>query len=358
MDTAAPGEEILEEGKALTPEADAAQTQEAQAPIPQEEPVTAEAPEEKTPAPRKSRVSPAVWVLGMIALLSAALLIGLLVAGRPYFTADEDPQAILQQHHQQEDVITLPTRAPASPEETEPEEATAPTAEPTIPPEANPYDKYDFQYNRNNYLLCTRQLSFAGIDVSSYQGDIDWEKVAASGIQFAIVRLGYRGYGTGKMVEDEKAIQNLEGARAAGLKVGAYFFSQALDTREVDEEIEFMLDILGDFELDMPIILDWEYISAEARTANMDARTLTDCLVYFCEDMEERGYCPMIYFNWYQSKNLLYLNELERWPFWLALYQDRMTYPYHVEMWQYTCTGKVPGILGDVDINVYMPVVD
>jgi GH25 family lysozyme M1 (1,4-beta-N-acetylmuramidase) len=198
-----------------------------------------------------------------------------------------------------------------------------------------------------------------GIDVARYQGTIDWAEAAENGVEFAMVRLGYRGYGAaGKLVKDDKALQNLAGARAAGLKVGVYFFSQALNIKEVDEEIDFMLDILGDFVPDMPIVLDWEYISAEARTANMDARTLTDCQVHFCEVMEEKGYYPMLYFNWHQSKNLLYLSELERWPFWLALYQDRMTYPYHVEMWQYTCTGKVPGIRGDVDINVYMPNMD
>lgn len=293
------------------------------------------------------------WVLGLIALLAAALLACTVILAMPYFPKDEDPQSILQSQHQADDPIVLPTRPPA--EETMPEEETGPTQPATIPPESNPYDKYDFQYNQKNYLLCTRQASFPGIDVSSYQGDINWKKVAASGIRYAIVRLGYRGYGTGKMVEDEKALQNLEGARAAGLKVGAYFFSQALNTKEVDEEIDFMLDILGDFQLDMPIILDWEYISAEARTANMDARTLTDCQLHFCETMTELGYQPMLYFNWHQARNLLYLNELEAYPFWLALYQDRMTFPYHVEMWQYTCTGRVPGIQGDVDINVYMP---
>lgn len=348
MDIPAPEKEA-EAAPEMTQEAPA---EAVQAPIPTEATQADPTPEA---APRK-RSHPAVLVLGLTAALLALVFGWILVKSLPYMGKDEDPQALLQQQHQQEEIITLPTRAPA---EEAPEETQPPTeAAPTIPPELNPYDKYDFQYNRQNYLLCTRQLSFPGIDVSSYQGDINWEKVAASGIRFAIVRLGYRGYGTGKMVEDEKAIQNLEGARAAGLKVGAYFFSQALNTKEVDEEIAFMLDILGDFEPDMPIILDWEYISAEARTANMDARTLTDCLVHFCRDMEDRGYCPMIYFNWYQSKNLLYLNELERWPFWLALYQDRMTYPYHVEMWQYTCTGRVPGIRGDVDINVYMPDVD
>ena len=85
------------------------------------------------------------------------------------------------------------------------------------------------------------------------------------------------------------------------------------------------------------------------------ARTLTDCLLHFCQVMEGKGYQPMVYFNWSQSRNLLFLHELEDYPFWLALYQDRMTYPYRVEMWQYTCTGRVPGIQGDVDINVFMP---
>ena len=355
MDTAAPTEEALETTPETIQETPAPE-QNQTAPSPEDrscEPISPESPEE---APRKP-ISPAVWLLGITAVLCAVLLVGMFLICRPYFIGNEDPQAILQQNHLREEPVTLPTR-PAG--EEEPEETVPPTEpSPTIPPAPNPYDKFDFQYNHSNYLVCTGQTSFPGIDVSSYQGDINWQKVADSGIRFAMVRLGYRGYGAaGKLVKDDKALQNLAGARAAGLKVGVYFFSQALNIKEVDEEIDFMLDILGDFVPDMPIVLDWEYISAEARTANMDARTLTDCQVHFCEVMEEKGYYPMLYFNWHQSKNLLYLSELERWPFWLALYQDRMTYPYHVEMWQYTCTGKVPGIRGDVDINVYMPNMD
>ena len=116
-----------------------------------------------------------------------------------------------------------------------------------------------------------------------------------------------------------------------------------------------MLKVLGDYELHMPIVLDWEIPTADARTAKMDARTLTALQEYFCKTMVEKGYTPMVYFNWHQSNTLLYLNELEAYPFWLALYSNRMTYPYHVEMWQYTSSGRVPGIRGDVDINVYMP---
>ena len=286
-------------------------------------------------------------ILGLIALAAVIGFFVMLVNCLPYMFAQPEVAAPTEPQSLNHPIEPETTAAPPT-EETDPLE--------TIPPEANPYTKRDFQYNGNNYLLCQAQSSYPGVDVSSFQGDIDWEQVADSGIRFAIVRLGYRGWGkAGKLVVDEKALQNLEGARNAGLQVGAYFFSQALTIEEVDQEIAFMLDILGDFGLDMPIVFDWEIPVPEARTANMDPRTLTDLQKHFCEVMTAKGYTPMIYFNWNMSSNLLYLNELEEYPFWLALYQDRMTYPYRVEMWQYTDRGQVPGIYGEVDINVYIP---
>ena len=304
--------------------------------------------EEMIASLRRRKIRPEL-VMGIIALLAAALLIVLAVLCIPYWTADEDPEALPQYH--QEARETTPEEPILEPtvSETEPEN-------PTIPPERNPYDRYDFQYNRNNYLVLQNMTSSPGVDVSAFQGNINWSKVRASGIEFAIIRLGYRGYGSGKLVEDEYAKQNLSGAKAAGLKIGAYFFSQALNTKEVDEEIQFMLKILGDKSLDMPIILDWEIPAEDARTAGkMDARSLTDIQLHFCQVMTEKGYKPMVYFNWHQSENLYYLSELEDYPFWLALYQDRMTYPWRVEMWQYSDKGTVPGINGPVDLNVYMP---
>lgn len=292
-------------------------------------------------------------IMGIIAGLAAALLIVMVVLCMPYFRTDEDPEALSEYHQQNYEPLQVTERPQEeflepTISETEPEN-------PTIPPDANPYDRYDFQYNRHNYLLLQNVKSYAGVDVSAYQGNIDWAKVKASGIDFAIIRLGYRGYESGKLVEDTYAVQNLEGARDAGLRVGAYFFSQALNTKEVDQEIAFMLEILGERYLDMPIVLDWEIPASSARTARMDARTLTDLQLHFCEVMADKGYTPMVYFNWHQSENLYYLSELEEYPFWLALYQDRMTYPWKVEMWQYTSSGKVPGINGAVDLNVYMP---
>lgn len=295
---------------------------------------------------RSRRMRPET-LMGIVAAVAAALLIAVLVLSLPYMFRDEDPETAKAQYIRQtepeEEVILEPTIS-----ETEPEN-------PTIPPDRNPYGRYDFQYNRHNYLLLQNVDSSPGVDVSAHQGDIDWAAVKKSGIEFAIIRLGYRGYGSGKLVEDEYAKKNLQAAKEAGLKIGAYFFSQALDIKETDEEIQFMLNMLADVDLDMPLVLDWEIPAEDARTKNMDARTLTDIQLHFCGQMKKMGYQPMVYFNWHQSENLYYLSELEDYPFWLALYQDRMTYPWKVEMWQWTSSGKVPGIQENVDINVFMP---
>ena len=288
-----------------------------------------------------------VLILTLIALLALGLLIVTVMLSIPHLRLPQRVEA--------------PTRPPEEttlPPETEPttEATTEETVPPTKPPAPNPLGRYDFQYNRNNYLLLSNGESYPGVDVSAFQGDIDWQKVADSGIRFAILRLGYRGYGQkGTLVKDEYIDANLKGAQEAGLAIGAYFFSQALNIEEVDEEIKFMLEILGDNKLEMPIVFDWEYVSDTARTANMDRETLTDLYTHFCTVMESKGFQPMIYFNWNQAHNLMHLSDLEAYPFWLALYTDRMTYPYEIEMWQWTSSGRVPGINGDVDINVYIP---
>ena len=241
-------------------------------------------PMEHPPFAPPKRLPPEA-IIGLVALVCAAALVITAVLCIPYYDRDPDPEAIIQQSREEQQSIE--EIQPLETWEPEPEE----TTEPTIPPEANPYTKRDFQYGRKNYLLCTKQDSYPGIDVSAFQGEIDWQKVKASGIRFAMVRLGYRGYGkAGNMVVDEYALKNLEGAAKAGLAVGAYFFSQATSIEEVDDEIFFFMKVLRDFELTMPIVLDWEYISDTARTANVDARTLTDCLKHFCDVMVEFAY--------------------------------------------------------------------
>ena len=296
-------------------------------------------------APRKEALRPES-VMGILALACALLVAVLLVLSWPKMNMQEDPQSpALRNPVQQTEAVEFlePTIS-----ETQPEY-------PTIPPEKNPFDRNDFQYNNRNFLLLQNLPSSPGVDVSAWQGEIDWQKVKGVGIEFAFVRIGYRGYESGKLNEDEYGIANLEGAAAAGLKVGAYFFSQALSTKEVDQEIAYILKLLDGRNLDLPIVLDWEIPAANARTAKMDRRTLTDLQIHFIQEMKALGMEPMVYFNWHQSENLYYLNELEDAPFWLALYQDRMTFPWKVEYWQYTDKGQVPGINGPVDLNVYMP---
>ena len=292
-----------------------------------------------------NRRGPEIFLLVMT-ILSLTLLIAMAVMCIPYYDLPRDVPAPTRAAIEMTTAPTLETTL----------ETTEETEAPTLPPAPNPYDKSDFQYNHHNYLLLEHGESYPGVDVSAFQGDIDWQKVSKSGIRFAMIRLGYRGYGKkGTLVEDEYARDNLKEAREAGLFIGAYFFSQATNLEEVDQEIEFFMEILGDTHLSMPIVFDWEYISEEARTAHVDARMLTDMNLHFCKEMRRRGFQPMIYFNWHQANSLMYLSELEDYPFWLALYTDRMNYPFDVEMWQYTSSGRVPGIQGDCDLNVYIP---
>lgn len=254
-----------------------------------------------------------------------------------------------------------PTEAPTlAPTETPTEEPTeepseAPTEPPLILPEEylNPYGQLDFQYE-GRYLKCLRTKTLTAVDVSSHQQQIDWNRVKASGVDFAMIRIGYRGYESGKLVTDPYAQANLTGAAEAGIPIGVYFFSQALSVEEAQEEAAFVLELIRDYNITMPVVYDWETVSdPDARTHGMDARTLTDCSLAFLQAIEEAGYTPMLYFNSYQSKNLLYLDELTDYDFWLAMYTNRMDYPYKIKMWQYTDSGTVPGITGPADLNVY-----
>ena len=236
--------------------------------------------------------------------------------------------------------------APTPPVDTSTE--TAPRV--TLP--ANPYGPEDFEY-RGEYLACTAGSAVLGVDVSAHQGQIDWEQVRQAGMEFAIIRLGYRGYTSGGVYEDEYARANLEGARAAGLKVGVYFYSQALDEGEARREAQFCVDLLEGEPLDLPVVFDWEYAGEDTRSADMTSNALMACTRAFCEEVKAAGYEPMIYFNPHIAENLLRLEELQEYPFWLAMYSDQMTWPHEVEMWQYTATGSVPGISGDTDINLW-----
>ena len=226
----------------------------------------------------------------------------------------------------------------------------------TLPPLVqNPYGPEDFIRDERGYLTCTAGEAVLGIDVSEYQGDIDWQQVKNAGVEFVMIRVGLRGYSTGVIFSDSLASEYYAGARAAGLKVGAYFFSQAVTVQEAIEEAKYVLQTVKDWEIGMPLVFDWEYVGSEARTGDMDPRTLTDCARAFCRVIRRAGYTPMVYFNISQSQDLLYLEELTDFDWWLARYADTMDFDYRVDLWQYTNQGSVPGIQGYVDVNLWFP---
>lgn len=209
---------------------------------------------------------------------------------------------------------------------------------------------------RNNYSFYKENgsiTSIAGVDVSEYQGDIDWEKVKAAGIDFAIIRVGFRTYGGGEIQLDTKYVQNIEGALSAGIKVGAYFFSQAVSTEEAVAEADAIIDALEPYDISYPVVFDWEMIYGEnARTDTVGVETLADCCIAFCERVRSAGYKPMIYSNKNTSLMKLDLPRIKDYDFWLAEYNTEPTYYYDFDIWQYASDGYIPGISGEVDMNI------
>lgn len=193
-----------------------------------------------------------------------------------------------------------------------------------------------------------------GVDVSYHQGRINWQEVADSGMEFAIIRIGFRGYGkTGSLNEDREFRRNLAGAKAAGLKVGIYFFAQAINEEEAVEEAEYVLSLLGEEDLDLEIVYDPESILGdEARTDGVTGEQFTKNTRAFCDRIREAGFKPMVYANMMWEAFMLDLSMLSDIPVWYADYEVRPQTPYDFTMWQYTCEGRVAGIDGDVDINI------
>lgn len=214
----------------------------------------------------------------------------------------------------------------------------------------------DSVISRNGYTFYKENnavTSIPGIDISVHQGDIDWQKVKEAGVEFAMIRVGYRTYGGGEVKFDDKFAENLKGAREAGIETGVYFFSQATTVDEAIEEADAVLDAIAPYEITYPVVYDWEIIYDDsARTDDVPVDVLTDCCISFCERVRSAGYNPMIYQNKRTTLFKLDLPRLQDYDFWLAEYGDEPTYYYDFDMWQYSCTGKVPGITGDVDLNI------
>lgn len=206
--------------------------------------------------------------------------------------------------------------------------------------------------NSNNSLTADSK----GIDVSQHQGNIDWSNVVNSGIKFAMIRIGYRGYGAaGGQAEDKKYKDNFKNARANGLKVGIYYYSTALNIAEAQKDAEYVLSLLRKYEyqnqVTMPVAIDLEVNSPTVRDANVDKRTRTDIANTFCSIIKNNGYTPMVYASKAFLKDNMNISQVP-YDIWVAQYNSKCTYSGNYTMWQYSSTGKVSGINGNVDCNI------
>lgn len=196
-----------------------------------------------------------------------------------------------------------------------------------------------------------------GIDVSEHQGAVDWAQLAADGLDFALLRVGYRGYGeSGSLVPDARFTDNIKGASENRIRIGAYFFSQATTVEEAEEEADFLLRLLTlhePEEFSLPIFFDWEYIEgADARTDGVSGETVTECALAFCERLRDAGYTPGIY----TYRSLAYtgydLSRIREYPLWIGAVGENPDFYYRFDIWQYSIHGSLNGVSGDVDLDV------
>ena len=262
----------------------------------------------------------------------------------------QNTTAIITETIVQPTTITETTVEPTTTEETTVIVTEAPVSNEELKPE---------QIDNNNFtdtngLKSYGNNSIAGIDVSSYNGDIDWAEVKNSGIDFAMIRIGGRGYGdSGVLYSDDKAIQNIANAKANGIKVGVYFFSQAINEAEAIEEADYIYSLLNGTKLDFPIGFDWETIENDtARTDNVTPTELTACARAFCDRVSTLGDTPIIYAESYELYNRYELQKLSDIDIWYCEYADTPNFNYEFSMWQYSKSGTINGIDGPVDLNI------
>ena len=220
----------------------------------------------------------------------------------------------------------------------------------------SPYDWSCLKHedNRISYMKGWTPASLTGIDVSEHQGVINWDAVAADGIDFAIIRLGNRGYTDGETRLDDRAYANIEGARNAGIKVGVYFFSQAITVQEAIEEADLVIRALEGISLDYPVFYDHETVSDNKGRANsLTNDQLTKNTRAFCERVEGAGFVAMVYGN-KKSFEKIDSELRDRYGVWFAEYGVMTpSAQFDFIIWQYSSSGSVAGIATQVDMNIH-----
>ena len=191
------------------------------------------------------------------------------------------------------------------------------------------------------------------IDVSKYQGSIDWKAVKNYGIDGVMIRTGVRGYGSGQIAEDTNFDSNIKGALEEDLEAGVYFFTSAVSEEEAREEAEFVLKAIKPYKITLPVVFDLEKIVGDsARNEGLSKEEMTKITLAFLEKIEEAGYDAMLYGNIATISELVDLKQLEHYKLWFAYYSDDIYVPYKVDMWQYASDGKVDGVTTDCDVNM------
>ena len=195
--------------------------------------------------------------------------------------------------------------------------------------------------------------SVIGIDVSSHQKSIDWSAVKNSGVKFAVIQVGYRGYETGALMDDAYFEENIQGAIENGIDVGVYFFSQAVSAEEARAEADFVLERVKKYKLQLPIVFDLEEVSnATDRVENTTSEERTQAAVTFMNHIKNAGYQAMVYSSSQLFETVFDINYLHDYDFWVADYSSVPNFSYHFSIWQYTDAGTVDGISTNVDMNI------
>lgn len=204
-------------------------------------------------------------------------------------------------------------------------------------------------YNKNKFIEIKKEVK--GIDVSSWQGDINWEKVKNSGIDFVMIRCGFRNLSDAGMGVDKKFKYNIEQANLYDIPVGVYFYSTAINKLEVYEEASFVLNLIKDYKITYPVVYDFELFN-QKRTKGVNLITINENALVFLNYMKNHGYEGMLYSNLYSLENYWILDELYDYKVWYAHYIDTNSYDPGVDMWQYADNGRIDGIYGNVDLNL------
>lgn len=221
-----------------------------------------------------------------------------------------------------------------------------------------PKHEYDFtklvcQSNLMKYFEDGKQVSYVGADISKYQDYVDFVKLKKAGVDYVMLRVGARGYGSGQLVLDEYFADNIRRANDAGLKIGVYFFSQAITTDEAVEEANMVLANILDYQISYPVAFDMEYVENDtARVENLSKSEKTAIAKAFLDTVKNAGYTPMIYGNKEWLIKRIDMSKLTAYDVWLSQQTDVPDYPYRFSMWQYTKSATIDGIAGYADLNI------